>query len=343
MTQKWTSSWICCNWWCFVWLSHNKQTTYYQTQITARKEFEWADYHLQIIVSFTIFPKKRVPYSRFKGLEMIRSGAKRTQDANACRLQTLKGSKQARNWFEVVAQSEHLDFSFYIDFIPWLCIHPPILRNLKLSPDVKLFSRFSSLLKSHHPRPLPNPQCLQWPGLVPVSHAQALEQISLFCCYLQKITAAKFNCIVLLRQYNWGTQVPCAISYLESRHIIHQSSRWSTSSGLWLEFDQTYLTTTVDGRNLHELIGSLSHYVQGFIHPRWCKDFFHQQYHSAFIHVDLEAFFCKKLLPPRRNNAIQNIPAIFEVSILAPDLTEERMDLGSYFGVSCRLMERITR
>lgn len=74
MTQKWTSSWICCNWWCFVWLSHNKQTTYYQTQITARKEFEWADYHLQIIVSFTIFPKKRVPYSRFKGLEMIRSG-----------------------------------------------------------------------------------------------------------------------------------------------------------------------------------------------------------------------------------------------------------------------------
>jgi len=65
------------------------------------------------------------------------------------------------------------------------------------------------------------------------------------------------------------------------------------------------------------------------------QDFFHQQHHSAFIHVDLEAFFCKKLLPPRRNNAIQNIPAIFEVSILAPDLTEERMDLGSYFGVSC--------
>ena len=22
---------------------------------------------------------------------------------------------------------------------------------------------------------------------------------------------------------------------------------------------------------LHQLIGSLSHYLQGFIHPRWCK------------------------------------------------------------------------
>ena len=39
---------------------------------------------------------------------------------------------------------------------------------------------------------------------------------------------------------------------------------------------------TVDGRNpANQLIGSLSHYFQGFIHPRWCmvvQDFFHQQY-----------------------------------------------------------------
>ena len=29
---------------------------------------------------------------------------------------------------------------------------------------------------------------------------------------------------------------------------------------------------------LHQLIGSLSHYFQGFRHPRWVQDFFHQQY-----------------------------------------------------------------
>ena len=29
-------------------------------------------------------------------------------------------------------------------------------------------------------------------------------------------------------------------------------------------------------------IGSLSHYLQGFIHPRWCRDFFHQQYQRVY-------------------------------------------------------------
>ena len=40
---------------------------------------------------------------------------------------------------------------------------------------------------------------------------------------------------------------------------------------------------TVDGRNpapVEVEVGSLSHYLQGFIHPRWCRDFFHQQYHQ---------------------------------------------------------------
>ena len=32
---------------------------------------------------------------------------------------------------------------------------------------------------------------------------------------------------------------------------------------------------------LHQLIGSLSHYLQGFIHPRWCRNFFHQQNHTS--------------------------------------------------------------
>ena len=28
---------------------------------------------------------------------------------------------------------------------------------------------------------------------------------------------------------------------------------------------------TVDGRKPHQLIESVSHYLRGFIHPRWCR------------------------------------------------------------------------
>ncbi len=31
-----------------------------------------------------------------------------------------------------------------------------------------------------------------------------------------------------------------------------------------------YITTVME-EILHQLIGSLSHYLQGFIHPRWCR------------------------------------------------------------------------
>ena len=35
---------------------------------------------------------------------------------------------------------------------------------------------------------------------------------------------------------------------------------------------QSSFENTVDGRNpANQLIGSLSHYLQGFIHPRWCR------------------------------------------------------------------------
>ena len=35
---------------------------------------------------------------------------------------------------------------------------------------------------------------------------------------------------------------------------------------------QSHLVDTVDGWNpANQLIGSLSHYLQGFIHPRWCR------------------------------------------------------------------------
>ena len=38
---------------------------------------------------------------------------------------------------------------------------------------------------------------------------------------------------------------------------------------------------TVDGSEIRRSpveVGSLSHFLQCFIHPRWCRNFFHQQY-----------------------------------------------------------------
>ena len=47
---------------------------------------------------------------------------------------------------------------------------------------------------------------------------------------------------------------------------------------------------TVDGRNPAPVDGSLSHYLQEFIHPRWWSpDFFHQQY-VIFHYLDLIEF-----------------------------------------------------
>ena len=49
-----------------------------------------------------------------------------------------------------------------------------------------------------------------------------------------------------------------------------------TIVGAHLEGMTTFLT--VDGSEiLHQLIDSLLHYFQGFIHPRWCRIFSHQQ------------------------------------------------------------------
>ena len=34
---------------------------------------------------------------------------------------------------------------------------------------------------------------------------------------------------------------------------------------------------------LHQLIGSLSHYLSDFVHPRWCRIFSHQQYYYPWV------------------------------------------------------------
>ena len=39
------------------------------------------------------------------------------------------------------------------------------------------------------------------------------------------------------------------------------------------------MSNTENGRNPAPIDGSLSHYLHGFIHPRW-RGFFHQQYHT---------------------------------------------------------------
>ena len=54
-----------------------------------------------------------------------------------------------------------------------------------------------------------------------------------------------------------GTNLP--IIFLQDVHVKKTSILWNT---------------------VHQLIGSLSHYSQGFIHPRWLAGFLnHQQYH----------------------------------------------------------------
>ena len=41
---------------------------------------------------------------------------------------------------------------------------------------------------------------------------------------------------------------------------------------------------------LHQLIGSLSHYLQGFIHPRWCRISAINSINALQVFGDIEAF-----------------------------------------------------
>ena len=49
-------------------------------------------------------------------------------------------------------------------------------------------------------------------------------------------------------------------------------------------FNESPLGVTVDGRNpANQLIGSVSHYLLGFLHPRWCR--------ISAIHSTVDGFF----------------------------------------------------
>ena len=59
-------------------------------------------------------------------------------------------------------------------------------------------------------------------------------------------------------------------------HLI----RWRCVDGATMESSFTFINQVMVGSTLllmeeilHQLIGSLSHYLQGFIHPRWCRIF----------------------------------------------------------------------
>ena len=71
-------------------------------------------------------------------------------------------------------------------------------------------------------------------------------------------------------------------SRLRQPHLIPSSAGWvPTRPGTWKEIwmaekglplNKRKLGDTVDGRNPAPVeVGSLSHYLQGFIHPRWCR------------------------------------------------------------------------
>ena len=48
-------------------------------------------------------------------------------------------------------------------------------------------------------------------------------------------------------------------------------------------------------------VGSLSHYLQGFIYPRWCKNFFHQQYEIVLCNYNISW-----VVPPPGNSHHQD-------------------------------------
>ncbi len=68
---------------------------------------------------------------------------------------------------------------------------------------------------------------------------------------------------------------PC----LSARNLVVD---WSNNGGMKLE-----TVILLMAEILHQLIGSLSHYLRGFIHPRWCKISAINSTTLAFLHQDV--------------------------------------------------------
>ena len=58
--------------------------------------------------------------------------------------------------------------------------------------------------------------------------------------------------------------------------VLQGTNHQPTPSYYWLEL-------LLMAEILHQLIGSLSHYLQGFMHPWWCRISLHQQYGSVCV------------------------------------------------------------
>ena len=72
----------------------------------------------------------------------------------------------------------------------------------------------------------------------------------------------------------------CRSSWLYIQELVFNYVQFAT-----LQMPDAFPLILLMEEILHQLIGSLSHYyLQGFIHPRWCRIFVHQQYciHIAF-------------------------------------------------------------
>ena len=94
-------------------------------------------------------------------------------------------------------------------------------------------------------------------------------------------------------------------------HMIFVLSWWqlydqvSASQIRWTMTIITYITLLME-EILHQLIGNVSHCLQGCIHPKVVQDFFHQQHHLCNKSINLplppplKPHFNTSFLPPHR-------------------------------------------
>ena len=53
--------------------------------------------------------------------------------------------------------------------------------------------------------------------------------------------------------------------------VVMVGAQWSVAGRCVWEFQRIAAETLLIEEILHQLICSLSHYFQGFVHPRWCR------------------------------------------------------------------------
>ena len=65
------------------------------------------------------------------------------------------------------------------------------------------------------------------------------------------------------------------------RHIVFRGSMIELPSVFTAAVDEATPVDTVDGKNPAPVeVGTVSHYLQGFVHPRWLAGFLNHQQHD---------------------------------------------------------------